>query len=64
MVWWDDPLLLFNSNIWPDSAPFRDVSFQNLSDLHFYLREQLVKGGVPLHPHMTSYLFLIVKYGI
>ncbi len=30
-------LLVPNSNIWPNSAPLRDISLLYLSDLHFYL---------------------------
>ena len=52
-------LLKFNSNIWPSSAPLRDISFQNLSDLDFDLSRSLrVKCdsviGLPI------YAFLLV----
>ena len=30
-------LLMFNGNIWPNSAPLQDTKFQNLSDLDFDL---------------------------
>ncbi len=30
-----DFLLVFNSNIWPNSAPLRDMSLQSLGDLDF-----------------------------
>ncbi len=33
--------LMFNSNIWPYSAPLQDISFQNLSDLDFDLSRSL-----------------------
>ncbi len=28
---------MFNSNIWPNSAPLQDIRLQNLSDLEFDL---------------------------
>ena len=34
-------LLLFNSNIWPISAPLRDIRLQSLSDLNFDLSRSL-----------------------
>ena len=34
-------LLLFNINIWPNSAPLQDISFQNLSDLDMDLSSLL-----------------------
>ncbi len=30
-----DLLLVFLSNIWPNSAPLRDIKVPNLSDLYF-----------------------------
>ncbi len=32
---------MFNSNIWPNSAPLQDIRLQNLSDLEFYLLRSL-----------------------
>ncbi len=34
-------LLMFNSNIWPNSAPLQDIKLQNLSDLEFDLSMSL-----------------------
>ncbi len=34
-------LLMFNGNIWPNSAPLQDISFQNLSDLDIDLSRSL-----------------------
>ena len=34
-------LLMFNSNIWPNSAPLLDISFQNLVDLDINLSRSL-----------------------
>ncbi len=33
--------LMFNSNIWPNSAPLQDIRLQNLSDLEFDLSRSL-----------------------
>ncbi len=32
---------MFNSNIWPNSAPLQDIRLQNLSDLEFDLSRSL-----------------------
>ncbi len=34
-------LLIFNSKLWPNSAPLRDISFQNLTDLDSGLERSL-----------------------
>ena len=34
-------LLMFNSNIWPKSAPLQEVKLRNLSDLDFDLSRSL-----------------------
>ncbi len=34
-------LLMFNSNIWPNSASLQDIRLQNLSDLQFDLSRLL-----------------------
>ncbi len=34
-------LLMFNSNIWPNSAPLQDIRLRNLSDLEFDLSRSL-----------------------
>ncbi len=34
-------LLMFNSNIWPNSAPLQDIRLYNLSDLGFDLSRSL-----------------------
>ncbi len=34
-------LLMFNSNIWPNSAPFQDIRLRNLSDFEFDLSRSL-----------------------
>ncbi len=57
---------MFNSNIWPNSGPLRDRSFQNLSDLDINLSRSLRLNQIVSldSPHMLSYLCLIVTYGI
>ena len=34
-------LLMFNSNLWPNSAPLRNIRLENLSDIDFYLSMSL-----------------------
>ncbi len=58
-------LLLFNSNIWAISAPVRDISFQNLSDLDIDHSRSLSSNVIASmdSPYMLSYHCLIVTYG-
>ncbi len=49
-------LLMFNSNIWPNSAPLQDIRLRNLSNLEFDLiiRPKLRKNAsAPNDPKMT-----------
>ena len=54
---------MFNSNIWPYSAPLRDIAIQNLSDLDFdFSRSLRVKCNSVIG--LPVYAFLIVTYGL
>ncbi len=51
---------MFNSNIWPNSAPLQDIRLQNLSDLEFDLSRSLkVKCddviGLAIHGFLLTY---------
>ncbi len=53
-------LLMFNSNIWPKSAPLQDIRLRNLSDLEFDLSRSLkVKCddviGLAIHGFLLTY---------
>ena len=62
-----DLLLIFNSNIWPNSAPLRDISFQNLTDLDSDLERSLWSNLITPtdspYMYMLSYWCLMVIYG-
>ena len=52
-------LLMFNSNIWSNSAPLRDIGLRNLSDLEFHLsRSSKVKYncviGLPIYAFLLT----------
>ena len=53
-------LLIFNSNIWPNSAPLQDIRLQNLSDLDFDLPRSLkveCDGVIGFSIYMVSYSY-------
>ncbi len=52
-----DLLLIFNSNIWPNSAPLRDISFQNLTDLDSDL-ERSLRANV-ITPIDSPYMYML-----
>ncbi len=48
---------MFNSNIWPNSAPLQDIRLQNLSDLEFdLLRSLKVKCDSVIELHIYAFL--------
>ena len=52
-------LLVFNSNIWPNSAPLQDIKLQNLCDLDFNLSRALkVKCNDAIGLHIYGFLFM------
>ena len=52
-----DFLLILSANIWRNSAPLRDISFQNLIDLDSELERSLGSNVLTLmdSPYMVSY---------
>ena len=57
-------LLMFNSNIWPNSAPLRDMSFQNLSDLEIDLSRSMGSNVItPIDYPYIVYAFLSILNG-
>ncbi len=61
MFWWSEGfLLMFNSNIGPNSAPLWDTRFQNVSDLDIHLSRPLnVKcnhtNGLPIYAFLLMF---------
>ncbi len=54
-------LLMFNSNIWPSSAPLRDIRLQSLSDLDCELSRSLrVKCNSVIGLSIHVYAFLLM----
>ncbi len=50
---------MFNSNIWPNSAPLQDIRLQNVSDLEFDLSRALkVKCDIVIG--LNTYAFLLM----
>ncbi len=50
---------MMNSNIWPNSAPLSDISFQNLSDLDIdHSRSLKVKRDSVIAPHVYAFLLM------
>ncbi len=57
-------LLMFNSNLWSNSAVLPDIRLRNMSDIEFDLSRSL-KAIVSLDsPYMLCYQCLIVTYGL
>ncbi len=53
-------LLVFNSNIWPNSAPLQDIRLRNQSDLEFDLPRSLKVIcddviGITIHGFLLTY---------
>ena len=56
-------LFMFNSNIRPNSAPLRDVRFQNLGDLDIDLSRSL-RSNVIIPMDSPYYAFLLIFNGV